>query len=103
MSVTGSFNVLPFLNEGVLVHFHDMFYPFEYPDDWVYGENRSWNEIYLMRAFLMNCDAFEIVFFNHYFWEVHRDDIMAAYPKYARNPGGALWLRKVSSALKRRH
>jgi hypothetical protein len=97
------FNILPFLNEGVLIHFHDMFYPFEYPDAWVYDENRSWNEIYLMRAFLMNNDAFEIVFFNDYFWRFYRDDVMDTCPDFARNPGGALWLRKVSPALKRRH
>jgi predicted O-methyltransferase YrrM len=97
------FNILPFLNAGVLIHFHDMFYPFEYPHPWIYDENRSWNEIYLMRAFLMNNDAFEIVFFNDFFWRFYRDEIMATYPQFANNPGGALWLRKVSPALKRKH
>ena len=97
------FNILPFLNEGVLVHFHDVFYPFEYPEQWIYDENRSWNEIYLMRAFLMNNDAFEIVFFNDYFWRFYRDEIMSTYPDFAKNPGGALWLRKISPALKRKH
>ena len=83
--------------------FHDMFNPFEYPDAWIYDENRSWNEIYLMRAFLMNNDAFEIVFFNDYFWRFYRDDVMDTCPAFAMNPGGALWLRKVAPALKRRH
>src|SRR5690606_28292209 len=31
------FDVLPRLKSGVLVHFHDIFYPFEYPRDWVFS------------------------------------------------------------------
>ena len=38
------FEILPRLASGVLVHFHDMFWPFEYPRSWVVDENRSWNE-----------------------------------------------------------
>jgi predicted O-methyltransferase YrrM len=29
------FQILPLLKKGVLVHFHDVFYPFEYPREWV--------------------------------------------------------------------
>ncbi len=31
------FEILPALKKGVLVHFHDVFYPFEYPKDWVFN------------------------------------------------------------------
>ena len=30
------FEILPRLAPGVRVHFHDVFYPFEYPRDWVF-------------------------------------------------------------------
>jgi hypothetical protein len=30
------FEILPVLKPGVLIHFHDIFYPSEYPRDWVY-------------------------------------------------------------------
>src|SRR5207237_8125791 len=62
------FKILPLLNEGVLIHFHDIFYPFEYPVDWVY-EGRSWNEAYLLRAFMQYNEAFEIQFFNSFLIE----------------------------------
>ena len=45
------FTVLPALQSGVLVHFHDIFFPFEYPQAWL-AEGRAWNEAYLLRAFL---------------------------------------------------
>lgn len=34
--------------KGVIVHFHDIFYPFEYPQDWMVEKNHSWNEIYFL-------------------------------------------------------
>ena len=59
-------NVLPQLAAGVVIHIHDIPYPFEYPGDWIDKENRSWNEAYLLRAFLAFNTSFEILFFNHY-------------------------------------
>jgi hypothetical protein len=57
------FDVLPQLRAGVFVHFHDIFYPFEYPLEWA-REGRAWNEAYLLRAFLSFNPTYEIVLFN---------------------------------------
>ncbi|MEW6133075.1 MAG: class I SAM-dependent methyltransferase [Pseudomonadota bacterium] len=88
------FNILPALKPGVFIHFHDMFWPFEYGKKWVLEENRSWNEIYGLRAFLMYNDAFEVVFFNDYFVKHCRSMIEADYPTMLKNSGGSIWLRK---------
>lgn len=88
------FNVLPALKPGVFVHFHDIFWPFEYGPNWIVKENRSWNEIYGLRTFLMYNDAFEIVFFNDYFARTQRELIEADYPLMLKNSGGSIWLRK---------
>src|SRR5688572_372990 len=53
------FNILPSLSPGVLIHFHDIFYPFEYPREWIYNK-RAWNENYILRAFLQYNSAFKI-------------------------------------------
>lgn len=72
VSKTGSdlnylvFEILPRLNPGVLIHFHDIFLPREYPRQWVVDENRSWNEQYLVRALLMYSSAFKIFFSSAY-------------------------------------
>jgi hypothetical protein len=89
-------NILPNLRPGVLIHFHDIFYPFEYPRDWVMDDNRSWNEIYFLQAFLMNNDQYEIVFLNDYMQKFHGDQIRESMPKFMKAPGGSLWLRKVA-------
>jgi predicted O-methyltransferase YrrM len=45
------FHILPMLNDGVIIHFHDCPFPFEYPSPWIFEKNWSWNEIYALRAF----------------------------------------------------
>jgi hypothetical protein len=89
------FNILPALNPGVFVHFHDIFWPFEYGPNWVIEQNRSWNEVYALRAFLMYNDAFEIVFFNDYFVRHFRAVVEKDYPALLKNSGGSIWLRKT--------
>lgn len=87
------FEILPRLKPGVLVHFHDIFYPFEYPKEWVY-EGRAWQESYVLRAFLEYNTAFEIVLFNTFLATFHRDWLALNMPLCLRNTGGSLWLRK---------
>jgi len=99
VSKTGSdvnrivFEILPRLRAGVHIHFHDVFYPFEYPKEWVF-EGRAWNEDYLLRAFLQFNTAFEIVLFGTYLIEFHRHFFEKAMPMCLENPGGSLWIRK---------
>ena len=87
------FELLPRVKPGVVIHIHDMFWPFEYPPAWVVDMNMSWNEIYAMRAFLMWNSAFEIFFFNDYLWTTARDEVARAAPDIV-GLGGGLWLRR---------
>jgi hypothetical protein len=101
VSKTGSdvnrivFDILPRLAPGVHVHFHDVFYPFEYPKEWVY-EGRAWNEDYILRAFLEFNDAFEIVLFGTWLARFHRELLGELMPLTLENPGGSLWLTRRS-------
>jgi hypothetical protein len=88
------FDILPRLRPGVLVHFHDIFWPFEYPYQWAVDENRSWNELYAVRAFLMDNPNWRIVMFNHYFATFQRSLIESTVPHFLKNTGGAFWIQK---------
>jgi hypothetical protein len=87
--------LLPRIASGVIVHFHDIFWPFEYPDSWVYDENRSWNEIYALRAFLTQNPEWKVLFFNDYFRTVLHAETAADCPNFYKNTGGAIWLQRV--------
>jgi hypothetical protein len=90
------FRILPALRAGVIIHIHDIFYPFEYPPKWIVNENRSWNEAYVVRAFLQYNPAFRIFYFNHYMYRRFSALIKEAMPLILKNPGGGLWLQKLS-------
>ncbi len=98
VSKTGSdvnyvlFEILPRLKSGVFIHFHDVFYPFEYPKEWVYG-GFNWNENYLLRAYLMYNEIFEIKLFSDYL-HVHHKEVFKEMPLCYLNTGGNLWLQK---------
>lgn len=87
------FEVLPALQPGVLVHVHDIHWPFEYPREWVM-EGRSYNEAYALRAFLQYNPRFAIELMNTFLQLFHRERFAERMPLCLRNGGGSLWLRK---------
>jgi len=86
------FDILPVLKSGVLIHFHDIFYPFEYPKEWVLS-GRNWNEDYFLKAFLMYNNKFEIRLFSDYMHKHHKEAFIDMPLSY-KNPGGNLWIEK---------
>jgi predicted O-methyltransferase YrrM len=98
VSKTGSdvnyilFEILPSLKEGVIIHFHDIFYPFEYPKEWVF-RGFNWNEDYILKAFLMYNTTFEIVLFSEYL-HLHHKESFKNLPLCYKNHGGNLWIKK---------
>jgi hypothetical protein len=87
--------ILPRLQKGVIVHVHDVFWPFEYPKPWL-DEGRSWNEIYLLRGILANSSRYRILFFNSYIAKQH-PDALKNLPAWAM-PGQAasIWFEIIS-------
>lgn len=88
------FEILPRLRPGVFVHFHDIFYPFEYPSEWLTKEGRFWNENYFMRAFLSYNDEWRIHFFNTYAHRLFGDSIKEKMPLCVQDHGGGLYLQR---------
>jgi len=84
------FEVLPRLASGVFVHFHDIMYPFDYPLTWMVEQNRSWNEPYFLRAFLMYNPEYTVHFWSdfHALFGSHIDD-----PNVHR--ASSIWLRRT--------
>ncbi len=104
------FQILPTLKAGVYIHFHDIFYPFEYPKEWILS-GRAWNEAYILRAFLMNNTDYEIVLFPSMLEQFHEEWMQQNMPLtlklhekwpgeenfsyYLPNKGQSLWIKKV--------
>jgi len=57
--------IFPILNKNVLIHIHDIFFPYDYPLQWL-KEGRFWNEQYFLYTFLQYNTKFSIKFCNSY-------------------------------------
>jgi predicted O-methyltransferase YrrM len=92
------FELLPALASGVLIHFHDVLYPFEYPQEW-FELGFSWNEPYMLRAFLQYNTRFKMRLWNDFLMKFHSDALAKLMPLCRERPefgvGGSLWLQKV--------
>ena len=86
------FYLLPRLRPGVLVHIHDIHYPFEYPRAWVLEDNHSWNEAYALRALLMHQQRWQILYWGSALARLHGAEMQSQLPVATTNPGGSIWL-----------
>lgn len=87
------FEILPKLQSGVLIHFHDIFYPFSYPENWVL-EGIAYNEAYLLRALLTNNNAYEIIFWNDFMAGKYGERMIESGLPKDMLGGGSLWIRR---------
>ena len=88
------FEVLPSLAKGVYIHFHDIFFPFEYPKEWIY-EGRAWNEAYILRAFLQFNKNFEVVIMNSFIYQFYKNLLKEKMPLCLKNQGASIWIKKI--------
>lgn len=88
------FEVLPSIHKGVLVHIHDIFWPFEYPREW-FLDGRAWNEAYLLRAFLQFNNMFEILWFNSFMAHQHADEVKEKLLLSSKETDCSIWLMKT--------
>lgn len=87
--------VYPRVAPGVLLHVHDVFWPFEYPASWL-ATGCSVNEAYAIRALLQGSTAFAVVLWNDFLVRFHREWLAANMPLMLAGgfPTGGIWLRR---------
>jgi predicted O-methyltransferase YrrM len=84
-------NVLPRLRRGVLVHIHDIFLPFEYPEEWLVTKRWEWNEQYLVQALLQDSDSF-IVIWPGYYLQRTMKEFSNHFPLRDERNASSIWL-----------
>ncbi|MCH8568205.1 MAG: class I SAM-dependent methyltransferase [Balneolales bacterium] len=94
-------DVLPILKPGVIVHFHDVFWPFQYPRKWI-RNGRYWNEAFAIRSFLQFNDNFRIIFFNNYAERFCRSFIAKKWPLMLRQPSHSMSYANTSLWIERK-
>ncbi|TWU27184.1 hypothetical protein Pla52o_10480 [Novipirellula galeiformis] len=88
------FDILPRLKPGVWIHVHDVFYPFEYPEEWILG-GRSWNEAYMLHCLLMDNSKYQIRMWGDALGAQKRHLLEKFMPLCLKNTGAGIWLEKM--------
>ncbi len=76
-------DILPRLKPHVWVHVHDIFFPQDYPSEWVINERRAYNEQYILEAFLSGNKAFIPKLANHWLVLDYREVVDTLCPPAA--------------------
>lgn len=84
--------VVPALAPGALLHFHDVFLPYEYPRAWVLEERFGFNEQYLVHLMLAAGDRFEVLWPGHYLQRT-LPGFARHFPHMGARLAASLWLR----------
>ncbi len=92
--------ILPRLRKGVIVHIHDIYLPTEYLREEAFTRHRFWNEQYILHAFLLFNDSFEVLWAASYTHLNHPGALERAFSSYSRGKQWptSFWIRKTANA-----
>jgi len=74
--------VLPRLKRGVIIHFHDIYFPFDYQPD-VLNTFAHWTETSLLRAFLIFNNKAKIIFCLSQLHYDRKEALSEVFPEYS--------------------
>lgn len=85
--------IIPRLNKGVIVHIHDIFFPREYPKEWIFEMQRFWTEQYLLQSFLAFNSEFEVLFSNSFIPYKYFNEVKSVFHNSPCG-GSSFWMRR---------
>jgi hypothetical protein len=94
--------VLPILNEGVLIHFHDIPMPLEYEKKYTTNDDFRvfWNESYLLEAFLLFNKEFRVTIPMTYLQTYNMELLLKQFPQAKGLDfgfcSGSFWIERLS-------
>jgi hypothetical protein len=86
--------ILPLLAPGVIVHFHDICLPYEYPRYLLEDYALYWAEQYLLQAFLSMNPSFEVLYATDALCRDRRPEIEQTGLAAAGESGSSFWIRR---------
>jgi len=89
-------DILPKLSEGVFVHIHDIFMPYEYPKKWVHKYLYFFNEQYLLQSFLTFNNSFEVIWAGNYIRSDYPRKLVEAFTTFdpISKKVASFWMKK---------
>jgi predicted O-methyltransferase YrrM len=88
--------ILPALTSGAIVHIHDVFLPFEYPEEWLVEHRWKMNEQYLLQALLQGSDQFDVLWAGRYL-QYTLADFASNFRYWQGASAKSIWLRRTDA------
>jgi hypothetical protein len=88
--------ILPRLVPGVWVHVHDIFFPHDYPAEWLMERRLALNEQYLLEAFLAFNRNFTVQLANYWFCLNQADVAAQLWPISQNQRASSFWMKRVA-------
>lgn len=89
-------HILPQIKPGVLIHFHDVSFPYESPRSLLFDSGRMYNELYLVAALFANCPDLCLLFSSQQYL-LEKKSKESAFPDFGY--GISIWMTKVAPAI----
>jgi methyltransferase family protein len=87
--------IMPRLARGVWVHVHDIFFPHDYPAEWLMNRRMALNEQYLLEAFLAFSTTFSVQLANYWLCFENGDDAARLWSNTQNNSASSFWMKRV--------
>ncbi|MBN1995820.1 MAG: class I SAM-dependent methyltransferase [Anaerolineae bacterium] len=91
--------ILPRLKNGVIIHIHDIFFPYPTPppESWIFNRHMFFSEPALLQAMLMYNSTFKILLCASYLHYKMPESLSSAFTIYnpAKHLPSSIWLQKV--------
>lgn len=87
--------IMPRLARGVWVHVHDIFFPHDYPAEWLMNRRMALNEQYLLEAFLAFSTTFSVQLANYWLCLEHLDDAARLWSNASIDRASSFWMKRV--------
>lgn len=89
--------ILPRIAPGVWIHVHDIFFPHDYPAEWLLNRRLALNEQYLLEAFLSFNDNFSVQLANYWLCLDHLDDAARLWSnaRAESHRCSSFWMKRV--------
>ncbi len=89
--------ILPKMKSGSLIHWHDIVFPQEYPENWIRSGQQFWNESYMLQAFLSFNSAFKIIWASKYLQTFENKLLETEFPFYtSKHNLTSLWVKRIT-------
>jgi len=93
--------VLPRLKPGVIVHIHDITFPYPSaePEDWIFRKHHFWNETVFVQAMLCGTSLFEVLLCTSWLHHKCPKALKCAFRLYdpAVHSPSSLWIRRTTA------